>query len=155
MVARAMTMVRIKDTDTMITTTSTMTTKERMAISNSRPSPTCPILMQLPGGATLWTCPCSPAPQSRKEGPAGCLGSAPQNHSLICASHSRPYSRWHLTRLLCHQMEVKVATVRGRTAQALLRVDSDFPAILCQSAQATNRHRRMPTPTPYRLTLYR
>lgn len=155
MVARAMTMVRIKDTDTMITTMSTMTTREPMAINNSRPSPTCPTLMQPLGVATLWICPCSPAPQSHKEALAECLGSAPQNHSLICANHSRPYSRWRLTCLQCLQTEVKAATVQGRTAQVLLRADSDFPAILCPFAQATNRHRRMPTPTPYRLTLSR
>lgn len=152
MAARAMTTVRIKDTDTMIITTSTMTTKERMAINNSRPNPKCPTLMQLLGVATLWICPCSPAPQSPKEGPAGCLGSTLRNPSLICASHSRQYSRWRLTCLQCLQLEVKVAT---RTAQVRLRVDSDFQAILCRSAQATNKHRQMPTQTPCRLTRYR
>lgn len=151
--ARAMIMVRIKDTDTMITTTNIMTTKERMATSNSRPNLTCPTLMRLLGGATLWICPCSPAPQSRREGPAGCLGSAPRNPSLICASHSRQCSRWRLMYLQCLQMEVQVATVQGRMAQVLLRVDLDCPAILCRSAQATNRHRRMPTLMPCHLIL--
>lgn len=155
MVARAMTMVRIKDTVMMITTTSTMTTKERMATSNSRPNPTCPTLMQLLGAATLWICPCSPAPQSPKEGPAGCLGSTLRNLSLICASHSKQYSRWRLTCPQCLQMEVKVATVQGRTAQVLRRVDLDFPVTLCRSAPATNRHRQMPTQTPCRPTRYR
>lgn len=152
MVARAMTMARNKDTGTMITTTSTMT-KEQMVTSNRRQNPTCPTSMRLLGGAILWICRCSPAPQSHKEGPAGCLGSTPRNLSLICANHSRRYSRWRLTCLHCLQLEVKVATVLGRTAQVLLRVDSDFPAILCRSAQATNRHRQMPTQTPYRLIL--
>lgn len=151
--ARAMIMVRIKDTGTMITTTNIMTNKERMATSSSRPNPTCPTLMQLLGGATLWICPCSPAPQSHSEGPAVCLGSAPRNPSLICVSHSRPCSRWRLMYLQCLPMEVKVATVQGGMAQVLLRVGLDCPAILCQSAQATNRHRRMPTLTPYPLIL--
>lgn len=53
MAARAMTTVRIKDMVTMITTTSTMATKERMAISHSRPNPKCPTLMQLLAVATL------------------------------------------------------------------------------------------------------
>lgn len=155
MVIRAMTMAQIKGTDMMITTTSTMTTKERMAINNSRRNPTCPTLMRLLGGATLWTCPCSPALQSHNGAPAGCLGSALRNPSLIYDSHNRQYLRWLLKCLQCLQWEVKVPTVQGRTAQVLPRVDSDSPAIQCPSAQVTNRRRQMPTQTPCRLTLNR
>ena len=154
MVARVMTMKRTKDTDMTITTTSTMTIKVRMAISNSRLNPICPTLMRRLGGATLWIYPCSLAPQSHKEDPAGCLGSILRNPSLTCASHSRQYLRWRPTCLQC-RWEAKVATMPGRTAQVLLRVDLDFQATLCRFDQATDRHHRMPTQTPYRPILYR
>lgn len=155
MVARAMTMARIKATDTMITTTSTMTIKAQMAISSSSsPNLTCPILMRLLGDATLWIFLCSPAHQSHREALAGCLGLALRNPNLICASRSRQYLRWHLTCLRCLQQEVKVVTVPGPTAQALLRVALVSPAIPCPYAQATNRHRQMPTQTPCHLIHY-